>query len=156
MCVLRGRIDSPPIQLTSSPPTYGQNTLRVTSTQGRCHCGVAAMPCCVREHACSAAAPSHHLPPSLLAQARVASTQCAAIKGGHLCILSATAPCLPLLSRRHRTSYVFRRSVGAKLPHPTSLPVRRSRSSARPQSCSQTSSSHTFTAVELWCHRPRQ
>jgi hypothetical protein len=49
----------------------------------------------------------------------------------------------------------FRRSIGAKPPHPTSLPMRRSWSSARPQSCSQTSSSHTFTAVELRRHRPR-
>jgi hypothetical protein len=42
-----------------------------------------------------------------------------------------------------------------KLPHPTSLPVCRSRSSSRPQSCSQTSSSHTFTAIELQRRRPR-
>jgi hypothetical protein len=38
----------------------------------------------VRVHyRCSTAAPSHHLPLSLLAQARVAPTQCTTIKGGH-------------------------------------------------------------------------
>jgi hypothetical protein len=42
------------------------------------------------------------------------------------------------------------------LPHPTSLPVRRSRSSARPQSFSQTNSNHIFTTVELMRRRPRR
>jgi hypothetical protein len=62
---------------------------------------------------------------------------------------------LPLVSHHRHTAFVFCRCVGAKLPHPTSLPVRRSRSSARPQSCSRTRSNHTFTAVELRRRRPR-
>jgi hypothetical protein len=62
---------------------------------------------------------------------------------------------LPPVSRHRHTAFVFCRCVGAKLPHPTSLPVRRSRSSARPQSCSRTRSNHTFTAVELRRRRPR-
>jgi hypothetical protein len=61
--------------------------------------------------------------------------------------------CLPPINRHRRTASVFCRSVGAKPSHPTS-PVCRSRSSAGPQSCSQTSSSHFF-AVELRHRRPR-
>jgi hypothetical protein len=39
----------PPVHLTSSPPTYGQNA----STSGCCRCGVVVAPCCTHKHACS-------------------------------------------------------------------------------------------------------
>jgi hypothetical protein len=77
-------------------------------------------------------------------------------RGPSPCILSAPHHCLPLVSRRRCIASVFHRSVGAKLPHPTSLPVRRSGSSAGSQRCSQTNSSHIFSDVELRCRRPRR
>jgi hypothetical protein len=43
----------------------------------------------------------------------------------------------------------------AKPPHSTSLPVRRSQTFTRAQSCSATRRTGTFTAVELRCYRPR-
>jgi hypothetical protein len=81
LCVPRGRINSPPCPAHLIANGVWTNILRIASTQGRCHCDVAAVPCCTCEHAHSAAMPSHHLPLSLLAQPRVAPTQCAAIKG---------------------------------------------------------------------------
>jgi hypothetical protein len=140
-----------PVQLTIPTPTYGQN-----SHPSRALHGARCCPRCALRHAsarslCRRAEPS---PPSLLAQARVASTHYAAIKEDLPCAFcSCPHRCLPLVSRRRRTASVFRHSVGAKPPHPTSLPVRRSWSSAGPQSYSQTSSSNIFFAVELRHHR---
>jgi hypothetical protein len=59
-------------------PTYGQNSAHVPFTW-------LPLPlhlCAARAHALSTARSSRHLPPSLLAQAHVAPTQCMAIKGG--------------------------------------------------------------------------
>jgi hypothetical protein len=81
MCELCGRINSSPCPAHLLANGVRTNALRVASTQGRCHCDVAGVPCCAREHARFAAAPSHHLPLSLLAQARIAPTQCMTIKG---------------------------------------------------------------------------
>jgi hypothetical protein len=81
LCVSRGRINSPPCPAHLLTNGVRTNALHVASTQGRYHCDVTTMPCCTREHARSATTLSRHLPLSLLAQARVAPTQCAVIKG---------------------------------------------------------------------------
>jgi hypothetical protein len=86
------------------------NTIHVASTQGCCHCDVAAAPCYTRVHSRRyAAAPSHHLPLSLLAQARVAPTQCAAIKEDPSRSFVCPCPhhCLPLVSHPDRASPLF-------------------------------------------------
>jgi hypothetical protein len=75
MCVPRGRINSPTCPAHLLANGVWTNTLRVASTQDRCHCDVAAAPCCACEHARSTATLNRHLPLSLLAQARVAPTQ---------------------------------------------------------------------------------
>jgi hypothetical protein len=74
--------------------------------------------CPFSPRACAAAL-SRHLPLSLLTQARVASTQFMAIKGGHLCISSTTAPCSPLVSRHRRIASIFLplRRCQAASPH---------------------------------------
>jgi hypothetical protein len=59
-----GLSSATPGQLTRANGVW-TNNLRVASMQGRCHCDVTAVPCCTREHASSAAAPSHHLALSL-------------------------------------------------------------------------------------------
>jgi hypothetical protein len=82
---------------------------------------------------------SHHLPLSLLAQACIAPTLYAAIKEDPPIHLSVP-PLLPPTGKppRSRLASVFHHFVGAKPPHPTSLPIRRSQSFTRAQSCSPT------------------
>jgi hypothetical protein len=81
LCVPCGRTNSPPCPAHLLTNGVRTNTLRVASTQVRCHCNVAIAPCCMHEHARSATALSRHHPLSLRASARVAPTQCTAIKG---------------------------------------------------------------------------
>jgi hypothetical protein len=104
----------------------------------------------------SVALSSRHLPLSLFAQARVASTQYTVIKGGHLYISSALTPCHPPISRHRRTASVFRHSIGAKPSHSTSLPVHRSRSFFEFRSYFPNQEGDTFTAVELRRRRSRR
>jgi hypothetical protein len=147
LCVPRGRIASP---LSSSPPRHrrtDKTPFRVASTPTPAIAALTAL--------CHHVESSRHLPPSLLAQACVATMQCAAIKEDPpIYFVHTLTAASPPISRHRRTDSVFYRSIGAKPSHPTSLHVHRSRSSAASQTCSQTSSSHLLLISEpqRWSH----
>jgi hypothetical protein len=95
--------------LSSSPLHHrrtDKNPFSVTSTPAPTIAALAVL-CTALAHARFATAPSHHLPLSLLARTRGASTQYTAIKGGDLCISSAPALCPPLVSHHRHTRLCF-------------------------------------------------
>jgi hypothetical protein len=134
----------PPVQLTILMPAYEQHPARVPTTR---------LPLPLRRVSARSlyrrAEPS---PPFLSPDAaRVASTQCTAIKGGPLVASRPRQrPCPPPETVTVALAFVFHHTAGAKPPHPSSLPVCRSRSFAGAQSCTPTRRTDTFTAVELW------
>jgi hypothetical protein len=148
----------PAPSLSSSPPRR-RRTDKISTPSHALH-GARCCPCCAL---CRASARSlyRRAEPSPPSFSPCAGSRCLyVIRSYKRDIPLAFCPhphsCLPLVSHRCRTVSVFYRSISAKPPHPTSLPVRRPRSSARPQSYSQPSSSYIFSAVELRRCRPHR
>jgi hypothetical protein len=101
----RGASAQPP------PPTWHGQPPRAkvrsfASRHGRYHrARVTSLPSMRARLLCRHTEPSpRSLPPRA---GHVTSMQYTAIKGGHLCISSTTAPCPPPVSRRHRITSVF-------------------------------------------------
>jgi hypothetical protein len=153
---MRATWPPPPTPLSSAPPRQWHTDkcpLRHTSTQGRCHCDIAVAPCCVRKHSRrSTVEPSSpSLPPC-------AGPCCPHTMRGYKrrplpFICPRAHRWLPPVSRPVLPHLCFHHFIGAKPPHPTSLPVRMSQSFTRAQSCSPTRRTGTYTTVELWRHQ---
>jgi hypothetical protein len=131
----QGHPDAPPVELTAPPMAYGQ-TPSASPPRKTAATATSPLRLAAREYTRFTAAPCHHL--------LCAGPHCPHAARGYKrrpspCVCLRPPPPLPSSGKPSTPRRLFfRRSVGAKPPHPTSLLTCRSRSSVGPQSCSQT------------------